>query len=97
MHLQLKPDRQLVLDDPFDNLPWLDATEDRREEHGGAAFRKIVLAHAIARPFVIFARTDHALHFVALRQVRAGDLVLVKGSRGIGTDLVVERLKGEFA
>ena len=28
--------------------------------------------------------------------VRAGDLVLVKGSRGIGTDLVVERLK-EFA
>ncbi len=26
-----------------------------------------------------------------------GDLVLVKGSRGIGTDLVVERLKGEFA
>jgi len=34
---------------------------------------------------------------LALRQVRAGDLVLVKGSRGIGTDLVVERLKGEFA
>ena len=29
--------------------------------------------------------------------VRAGDLVLVKGSRGIGTDLVVERLKREFA
>jgi UDP-N-acetylmuramoyl-tripeptide--D-alanyl-D-alanine ligase len=34
---------------------------------------------------------------LAQRQVRAGDLVLVKGSRGIGTDLVVERLKGEFA
>jgi len=34
---------------------------------------------------------------LALRHVRAGDLVLVKGSRGIGTDLVVERLKGEFA
>ena len=34
---------------------------------------------------------------LALQQVRAGDLVLVKGSRGIGTDLVVERLKGEFA
>jgi UDP-N-acetylmuramyl pentapeptide synthase len=29
--------------------------------------------------------------------VRAGDLVLVKGSRGIGTDFVVERLKEEFA
>lgn len=34
---------------------------------------------------------------VALQQVRAGDLVLVKGSRGVGTDLVVERLKQEFA
>jgi UDP-N-acetylmuramoyl-tripeptide--D-alanyl-D-alanine ligase len=34
---------------------------------------------------------------LALQHVRAGDLVLVKGSRGIGTDLVVERLKGEFA
>ncbi len=33
----------------------------------------------------------------ALRQVRPGDLVLVKGSRGIGMDLVVERLKQEFA
>ena len=34
---------------------------------------------------------------LALHHVRAGDLILVKGSRGIGTDLVVERLKGEFA
>ena len=33
----------------------------------------------------------------ALKRVRPGDLVLVKGSRGIGTDLVVERLKEEFA
>jgi UDP-N-acetylmuramoyl-tripeptide--D-alanyl-D-alanine ligase len=33
----------------------------------------------------------------ALRQVRPGDLVLVKGSRGIGTDVVVEQLKREFA
>ena len=32
------------------------------------------------------------------RAARApGDLVLVKGSRGIGTDLVVDRLKAEFA
>ena len=29
--------------------------------------------------------------------VRAGDLVLVKGSRGIRTDVVVDRLKAEFA
>jgi UDP-N-acetylmuramoyl-tripeptide--D-alanyl-D-alanine ligase len=34
---------------------------------------------------------------LALKRVRPGDLVLVKGSRGIGTDLVVERLKAEYA
>jgi UDP-N-acetylmuramyl pentapeptide synthase len=34
---------------------------------------------------------------LALKRVRPGDLVLVKGSRGIGTDLVVDRLKAEFA
>ena len=33
----------------------------------------------------------------ALQRIRPGDLVLVKGSRGIGTDVVVERLKAEFA
>jgi UDP-N-acetylmuramoyl-tripeptide--D-alanyl-D-alanine ligase len=32
-----------------------------------------------------------------LAQVRSGDLVLVKGSRGIGTDTVVDRLKAEVA
>lgn len=34
---------------------------------------------------------------VAVTRTRPGDLVLVKGSRGIGVDLVVERLKAEFA
>jgi UDP-N-acetylmuramoyl-tripeptide--D-alanyl-D-alanine ligase len=34
---------------------------------------------------------------VALERTRPGDLVLVKGSRGIGTDAVVDRLKAEFA
>jgi UDP-N-acetylmuramyl pentapeptide synthase len=34
---------------------------------------------------------------VALQRTRPGDLVLVKGSRGIGTDVVVEHLKAEFA
>lgn len=33
----------------------------------------------------------------ALARVRPGDLVLVKGSRGIRTDLVVDRLKEEYA
>ena len=34
---------------------------------------------------------------LALARVRPGDLVLVKGSRGIRTDVVVDRLKAEFA
>ena len=34
---------------------------------------------------------------LARQRVRPGDLVLVKGSRGIRTDLVVDRLKVEFA
>ena len=29
--------------------------------------------------------------------VKAGDLVLVKGSRGVRTEAVVDRLKAEFA
>jgi UDP-N-acetylmuramoyl-tripeptide--D-alanyl-D-alanine ligase len=34
---------------------------------------------------------------LAAARTRPGDLVLVKGSRGIGTDVVVDRLKAEFA
>ena len=34
---------------------------------------------------------------LALQRTRPGDLILVKGSRGIGTDLVADRLKAEYA
>jgi UDP-N-acetylmuramyl pentapeptide synthase len=34
---------------------------------------------------------------VTLARARPGDLVLVKASRGIGADLVADRLKAEFA
>ena len=46
---------------------------------------------------VVHAPTSDAAAQLALQRVRPGDLVLVKGSRGIRTDLVVDRLKAEFA
>ena len=45
---------------------------------------------------VFVADRGQAIEEVVAR-VRAGDLVLVKGSRGIGLDAVVDRLKAEFA
>jgi UDP-N-acetylmuramyl pentapeptide synthase len=42
------------------------------------------------------ATRAEAADLVAER-ARPGDLVLVKGSRGIGTDVVVDRLKAEYA
>ena len=63
-------------------------------------------ASALARAAVVaglpetrvryFATSDEAASEVA-RLVRSGDLVLVKGSRGVRTDRVVDRLKAEFA
>ena len=46
---------------------------------------------------IIHAATSTEAADLALQRIRPGDLVLVKGSRGIRTDLVVERLKVEFA
>jgi UDP-N-acetylmuramoyl-tripeptide--D-alanyl-D-alanine ligase len=46
---------------------------------------------------VIYVPTSGEAAEAALRKVRAGDLVLVKGSRGVRTDMVVDRLKVEFA
>jgi UDP-N-acetylmuramoyl-tripeptide--D-alanyl-D-alanine ligase len=46
---------------------------------------------------VLYAPTSHDAAELALGRVRPGDLVLIKGSRGIRTDQVVERLKVEFA
>jgi UDP-N-acetylmuramoyl-tripeptide--D-alanyl-D-alanine ligase len=46
---------------------------------------------------VAYVATSAEAADLALKRVRAGDLVLVKGSRGIRTDVVVERLKVEFA
>ena len=62
-----------------------------------AALAREAVAGGMPQRGVTYVRTKDEAADAALRLVRAGDLVLVKGSRGIGTDLVVERLKAEFA
>jgi len=51
----------------------------------------------MAESAVLYVPTSNDASEIALRKVRPGDLILVKGSRGIRTDLVVDRLKAEFA
>jgi UDP-N-acetylmuramyl pentapeptide synthase len=46
---------------------------------------------------VVHVATSAEAAELARQRVRPGDLVLVKGSRGIRTDLVADRLKAEFA
>jgi len=62
-----------------------------------AALAREAVASGMPEARVSHVGTREEAADVALKQVRPGDLVLVKGSRGIGVDLVVERLKGEFA
>ena len=67
---------------------------------GGAPARALAeaaVASGLPAESVISVGTREEAADVTLSRVRPGDLVLVKGSRGIGTDLVVTRLKAEFA
>ena len=67
---------------------------------GGAPARALAdaaIAAGMPAEGVAAVSTKEEAADVALRRIRPGDLVLVKGSRGIGTDFVVERLKVEFA
>ncbi len=67
---------------------------------GGDAARHLAeAARAAGMPVstVGYAATSKEAADLALTWIRPGDLVLVKGSRGIRTDEVVDRLKVEFA
>jgi UDP-N-acetylmuramoyl-tripeptide--D-alanyl-D-alanine ligase len=54
-------------------------------------------ATGIPEQSVLFLPDRNAAAGEAVKRIRPGDLVLVKGSRGIGLDLVVDRVKAEFA
>jgi UDP-N-acetylmuramoyl-tripeptide--D-alanyl-D-alanine ligase len=76
-----------------------------------AGISRLVAVGGVAAAALAGAARDAGLHGEAavhvgtsaeaaellLASVAPGDLVLVKGSRGIGTDLVVERLKAEWS
>jgi UDP-N-acetylmuramoyl-tripeptide--D-alanyl-D-alanine ligase len=61
------------------------------------ALGEAAVAAGMSPSAVTHVETRQAAADLAITKVRPGDLVLVKGSRGIGTDHVVERLKAEFA
>ena len=74
-------------------LDWLIAV-------GGAAARSMATAavsSGMPSGAVVHVANREEAVAVTLERVRPGDLILVKGSRGIGTDFVVDRLKAEFA
>jgi UDP-N-acetylmuramoyl-tripeptide--D-alanyl-D-alanine ligase len=62
---------------------------------GQAAARMAETARAAGVDDVRHVRSSVEAAALAVGVVQAGDLVLVKGSRGIGTDAVVDRLKAE--
>jgi UDP-N-acetylmuramoyl-tripeptide--D-alanyl-D-alanine ligase len=66
---------------------------------GGEPARALGRAAAPGLPpgAVQHAATSDEAAELAVRRVEGGDLVLVKGSRGIATERVVERLRAEFA
>jgi UDP-N-acetylmuramoyl-tripeptide--D-alanyl-D-alanine ligase len=67
---------------------------------GGApalAMGRAAIAAGMPSSAVAHAATSEEAAEAAIGRFRPGDLVLVKGSRGIGTDRVVDRLKVEFA
>jgi len=67
---------------------------------GGSPARELAeaaIAAGMPASVVHHVATSDEATTLARQKIRPGDLVLVKGSRGIRTDLVVERLKAEYA
>jgi UDP-N-acetylmuramoyl-tripeptide--D-alanyl-D-alanine ligase len=58
-----------------------------------AALAQSAARHGMTQDAVLHVPSSTEAAGAALARVRRGDLVLIKGSRGIGTDRVVERLK----
>ena len=61
------------------------------------ALADAAVAAGVERSNVLYVATSEEAADAVARLIRRGDLVLVKGSRGVRTDRVVDRLKAEFA
>jgi UDP-N-acetylmuramoyl-tripeptide--D-alanyl-D-alanine ligase len=61
------------------------------------ALAEAAVAAGIPRANVLHVATSDEAAAAAATLIRRGDVVLVKGSRGVRTDRVVDRLKAEFA
>jgi UDP-N-acetylmuramoyl-tripeptide--D-alanyl-D-alanine ligase len=61
------------------------------------ALADAAVAHGMPASSVAWLGTSAEAAALAVERTRPGDLVLVKGSRGIAIDLVVDRLEAEFA
>jgi UDP-N-acetylmuramoyl-tripeptide--D-alanyl-D-alanine ligase len=61
------------------------------------ALAEAAVGAGMPRPNVRYYETSDEAASSAATWTQAGDLVLVKGSRGVRTDKVVDRLKAEFA
>ncbi len=62
-----------------------------------AALARAAIAAGLPEKSVSYFQTSDAAADEAARRVQAGDVVLVKGSRGVRTDRIVDRLRSEFA
>ena len=60
-----------------------------------AALAGAAVAAGLSKDAVHYFATSAEAAEAAVATTKAGDLVLVKGSRGVRTDLVVDRLKAE--
>jgi UDP-N-acetylmuramoyl-tripeptide--D-alanyl-D-alanine ligase len=54
-------------------------------------------ARGMSEQAAVFCETPEEAAEVIEREARAGDLILVKGSRGVKTEIVVQRMKQMFA
>ena len=67
---------------------------------GGSAARELAgaaIAAGMRRDQVTWTATSAEAADLIVKWLQPGDLVLVKGSRGIKTDIVVDRITAEFA